>query len=376
MKFGLFYEWPNPSAGDWQTLYQEGLEQIQYSEELGFDFCLIAEHHFSNYGNSPAPLLQAVHIAGQTKTIKIATMVLVLPIWQPLRLAEEVAVLDNLSNGRFICGVGRGYQPHEMGRFGVSLEESRQRFTETLDLLILAWTRDESFTYDGQYLKAPDPVTVWPKPLQKPYPPLWLAGTSVESMQVAAERDMLPFTTGAMGAQGVRSHVTALVQAHKELGKPHRGLELGMQCITHVADTDQEAFSQIPYARWQNRAGRALNQLAVVDGRVQVGPYEGEPDDATFQERLFFGGPDTVIEKFRGAAALGATHISNWMMFGGIEHKRVMRSIKLMGEEVIPALRDVSPPAGLYDELAEAPQVTAEGLQAIRSGQAPSDVGR
>ena len=133
MKFGLFYEWQIPSAGDWQTLYQEGLEQIQYSEELGFDFCLIAEHHFSNYGNSPAPLLQAVHIAGQTKTIKIATMVLVLPIWQPLRLAEEVAVLDNLSNGRFICGVGRGYQPHEMGRFGVSLEESRQRFTETLD---------------------------------------------------------------------------------------------------------------------------------------------------------------------------------------------------------------------------------------------------
>ena len=114
----------------------------------------------------------------------------------------------------------------------------------------------------------------------------------------------------------------------------------------------------------------------MVDGRVQVGPYEGEPDDATFQERLFFGGPDTVIEKFRGAAALGATHISNWMMFGGIEHKRVMRSIKLMGEEVIPALRDVSPPAELYDELAQAPWVTAEGLQAIRSGQAPSDVGR
>ena len=74
-----------------------------------------------------------------------------------------------------------------------------------------------------------------------------------------------------------------------------------------------------------------------------MGPYEGEPNDATFQERLFFGGPDTVIEKFRGAAALGATHISNWMMFGGIEHKRVMRSIKLMGEEVIPALRGREP---------------------------------
>ena len=114
MKFGLFYEWPNPKVRDWKTLFEEGMEQIQYSEEMGFDYCLVAEHHFSNYGNSPAPLLQAMAIAERTKRIKIATAVLVLPIWNPLRLAEEVAVLDNLTNGRFICGVGRGFQPHEL----------------------------------------------------------------------------------------------------------------------------------------------------------------------------------------------------------------------------------------------------------------------
>jgi alkanesulfonate monooxygenase SsuD/methylene tetrahydromethanopterin reductase-like flavin-dependent oxidoreductase (luciferase family) len=124
-----------------------------------------------------------------------------------------------------------------------------------------------------------------------------------------------------------------------------------MQAITHVAETDKEARAQLDYARWQNRAGRALNRLEVTDGRVQVGPYAGELDDDGFMERLFFGSPDTVIDKFRRAAELGVTHVSNWMMFGGIEHEKIMRSIRLMGEEVIPALKDVHlPPAWLRNQ--------------------------
>ena len=374
MKFGLFYEWPNPTIRNWKTLFEEGVEQIQYSEEMGFDYCLIAEHHFSNYGNSPSPMLQALHIGHRTRRIKIATGILVLPIWDPLRLAEEVAVLDNLIDGRFICGIGRGYQPHEMGRFGIPLEESRQRSSEVLDVLIRAWTQDESFTYQGEHIRISQPVTVWPKPLQKPHPPLWIAGTSVESMKLAAQRDMIPITTGLLGAQGVKTHLSSLVHARQELGKPIHGLELGLQSITHVAETDQEAKAQLEYARWQNRAGRALNRLDVVNGRVQVGPYEGELSPEGMLERLYFGSPDTVIEKFRQAADLGVTHVSNWMMFGGIEHEKIMRSIRLMGEEVIPALRDVLPPAGLAEELAEAPPVTTEQLQAARLGLAPSDV--
>mgnify|MGYP003315909763 FL=1 len=140
MQFGLFYEWPNPMIRNWKTLFEEGVEQIQYSEEMGFDYCLIAEHHFSNYGNSPAPLMQALYIGQRTKRIKIATGIIVVPIWDPLRLSEEVAVLDNLIDGRFICGVGRGYQPHEFARFGITVPESRQRFSESLDVMIKAWT--------------------------------------------------------------------------------------------------------------------------------------------------------------------------------------------------------------------------------------------
>jgi alkanesulfonate monooxygenase SsuD/methylene tetrahydromethanopterin reductase-like flavin-dependent oxidoreductase (luciferase family) len=120
LKFGLFYEWPNPETGDWRRLFDESIEQIQLAEEVGFDFVLIAEHHFSNYGMSPAPLLQALAVAQRTRTIRIGTAVLVLPVWQPLRLAEEVAVLDNLTDGRFFFGIGRGYKPHQLARLGVN----------------------------------------------------------------------------------------------------------------------------------------------------------------------------------------------------------------------------------------------------------------
>ena len=91
MQFGLFYEWPNPTLRQWKTLFEEGVEQIQYSEALCFDYCLIAEHHFSNYGHSPAPLMQALYIGQRTKRLKIGTAAVILPVWQPLRLAEEVA---------------------------------------------------------------------------------------------------------------------------------------------------------------------------------------------------------------------------------------------------------------------------------------------
>ena len=261
-------------------------------------------------------------------------------------------MLDNLIDGRFICGVGRGYQPHEMSRFGVTLEDSRQKFVESLDVMVKAWTQDESFTYAGDFIQVPHETTVWPKPLQKPHPPFWIAGTSVESMQLAAEWDMMPLTTGLLGDAGVRTHFASLIHARKGLGKSIHGLELGLQSITHVAETDAAARKELPYARWQNRAGRALNRREVANGRVQVShPYAGELDDDGFMQRLYFGSPDTVIEKFRQAAALGVTNVSNWMMFGGLEHEKIMRSIRLMGEEVLPALKEVEPPEGLADEL-------------------------
>ena len=374
MQFGLFYEWPNPTLRNWKILFEEGMEQIQYSEALGFDYCLIAEHHFTNYGNSPAPLMQALHIGQRTRRIKIGTAAVILPVWQPLRLAEEIAVLDNLIDGRFMAGIGRGYQGYEMAGFGSDVDVSRGRFQETLDVLIKAWTSDEAFTYEGEYVNIPNPITVFPKPLQKPYPPMWLAGTSVDSMNLAAKMDMLPLSSSQMGYDGVRAQFGSLVHARAAYGKPIDNLNFGLQCITHVAPTDEEAFEALKYARWQNRAQRGLNRHDVVNGQVNAIPYEGELDDEAFRDRLFFGSPETVIEKFKKFSDVGATHISNWMMFGGIEHEKLMRSIRLMGEEVLPALRDAHPPADLTAKLLEEQPLSNEELQSAEAARAPRDM--
>ncbi len=150
MKFGLFFEWPNPELRQFKDIFDEGLEQIKLSESLGFDYVLIAEHHFSNYGFSPAPLLQALKIAENTETIKIGTAAIIVPEWQPLRAAEEIAVLDHLTEGRIFCGVGRGYQPYEMGGFGIGLEESRPRFQEGIEVMMKAWREHKDWTYAPQ----------------------------------------------------------------------------------------------------------------------------------------------------------------------------------------------------------------------------------
>src|SRR3989442_8701217 len=187
-----------------------------------------------------------------------------------------------------MCGVGRGYQAYEMAGFGGNLGESRQKFHETLDVLLKAWTHEESFTYDGEYVKIPAPVTVFPKPLQKPHPPLWLAGTSAESMQLAARMDMLPLSSSMMGLAGVRTQFGALVRAHADLGKPIHNLRLGLQCVEPVRPTGAKSQSAPAYPRPQHRAQRGLNRQDVTNGRADARPYEGELEEATYLDRLFF----------------------------------------------------------------------------------------
>ena len=193
-------------------------------------------------------------------------------------------------------------------------------------------------------------------------------------MNLAAKMDMLPLTSSQMGYDGVRAQFGSLVHARAANGKSIDDLSLGLQCITHVAPTDEEAFEALKYARWQNRAQRGLNRHDVVNGQVNATPYEGELDDEEFMDRLFFGSPETVIEKFKKFSDVGATHISNWMMFGGIEHEKMMRSIRLMGEEVLPALRDVHPPADLPSKLLEEQPLTNEELQNADAARAPRDM--
>ena len=192
MQFGLFteFEW-NPEEREHEA-FSHCLELIEQAEQLGFDAVWLGEIHFQK-GRSvlPSPLLVGSAVAQRTSRVRIGLAVSVLPLGHPLRLAEDVATLDHLSNGRLEYGIGRSGLPSHYGGFNIQMSEGRQLFNENLDIMIKAWTTDR-FSYHGNYHHYDD-ITIVPRPLQKPYPPIRMAATSAETFPlVGAASACLP----------------------------------------------------------------------------------------------------------------------------------------------------------------------------------------
>lgn len=186
MQFGVlqFFSWPN-RAVPLETVYARALERIDVMERSGgFEAVWLAEHHFNTYSVCPSVHLMGMLVAARTKQLRIGTAVSLAPMYHPLRLAEEVALLDVLSGGRVNWGAGRGNDPVEFGIFGLDQQGSYARFRENVDIVLHAWT-DERLTYDGEFSQFND-IEVLPKPLQRPHPPVWVAATSPEAIAWAA----------------------------------------------------------------------------------------------------------------------------------------------------------------------------------------------
>jgi alkanesulfonate monooxygenase SsuD/methylene tetrahydromethanopterin reductase-like flavin-dependent oxidoreductase (luciferase family) len=187
MKFGVlqFFSWRDRKVA-LATVYARVLQRIDVMEESGYDAVWITEHHFNDYSICPSIPVMGAYVAARTKRLRIATGVTLAAYYHPLRLAEEIALLDILSDGRVYWGAGRGFDPVEFRVFGMTAEESYPRFREVVDIVVKAWT-DERITYKGQYHSFEN-VEVLPKPLQTPHPPMWVAASSPPAIEWAAER--------------------------------------------------------------------------------------------------------------------------------------------------------------------------------------------
>jgi len=186
VKFGLFYQLPCADTQAQAARYQETIQQVVHAEKLGFNCAWLAELHFyKHFSIMSSPLIVATAIAQQTERIRLGIAVNLLPLWHPVRCAEEGATADLLSNGRLEFGVGRGAIPLHFAGFDRSREDSRGRFEESLDIIKQAWTH-ESFSYDGTYYQIPETCVV-PKPLQKPHPPIRVAANSPETAVFAGK---------------------------------------------------------------------------------------------------------------------------------------------------------------------------------------------
>jgi alkanesulfonate monooxygenase SsuD/methylene tetrahydromethanopterin reductase-like flavin-dependent oxidoreductase (luciferase family) len=341
LKFGAFFLLGSPSMAASEEMYGRLAEWAALAEDLGYDSVWLAEHHFSSYGYIPNPLLMAVRLAHETQRVRLGTAVLVLPFWNPLRVAEDIAMTDQLTGGRLEVGVARGYQPYEFQRFGLHIEDNRARTDEGLEVLLRALTRD-GFEFHGRYFDIPE-TTIFPKPLQKPSPPIWLAAHTPESFDIAARYGLKSITTNSGRPIEVLEEGWSAFQESRRAHGLEGPAEFAVQQQLCVASTDNEARAEMEHFLYAFRQVSNLRNGTqhVVRGYSEPLPIEGEPSlDEIFASRTLSGSPETVTAKLDAYRQVcGITALNCTFQLGAMEPDTVTRSMRLFAEEVMPHFR-------------------------------------
>jgi len=339
MDVGTFLLMQSPSARSPQEIYARGIEQAQAAENLGFKNVWLGEHHFSTYGYLSRPVQLATYIAAKTTRIRVGTAVIVVPLHHPLLIAEEVAMLDLLSGGRVDIGLGRGYQRYEFERFGLQLDSSGQLWNESLDVLMKA-LEGRPFSYEGKLLQIPE-TSVFPHPVQKPHPPMWITAQSQYSIEAAARRGFNVLTGGfGVPTERLAEFGKFFEQVVQEV-KPPQPHKVGVQRAVYVTKDPADARDAADHARWNMRVTLSLrnNYERVENGKAIPVPGKSEPDlDDLLDRHLVIGTPDTCIRQIRRLRELvGISHFNCSFWFGDLDQTRVLRSMELFAREVMPA---------------------------------------
>lgn len=322
-------------------MFGRGTEIAQAADELGFDSIWCAEHHFSTYGYLSRPLMYAVHLANNTKRIRVGSAVVVLPLHHPLIVAEEIATADLLSNGRLDVGLGRGYQPYEFKRLGHDLSESRDRFEEAVDILLLAF-KGEPFSYDGKHYQFEE-TTVLPAPVQQPRPPIWVVGQSAESITATAKRGF-NLVSGGFGVpiEQLRAFRQTLDEVVTDPAMRAK-MRISTQRPVYVTEDESEIPAIVEQARWNMRVTLSLRKglQRIENGRAIAVPMDNEPSTEDLLERYFvIGTPHTCIKRIEALRdAMGIDHFNGSFWFGDVAQDKVLRSMRLFSEQVMPAFR-------------------------------------
>jgi luciferase family oxidoreductase group 1 len=339
INFGTFLLMQSPSARSAQEIFSRAIDLAQTAEDLGFRNIWLAEHHFSTYGYLSRPVQLATYIAARTQTLRVGTAVIVVPLHHPLIIAEEIATLDLLADGRVDVGLGRGYQHYEFERLGLELDSARTRWEESVDIILKA-LEGEPFSYAGKLFTIPE-TTIFPQPVQRPHPPIWVTAQSPESVEATVRRGF-NLLTGGFGVPiermaEFRTQFDCLIEEIK----PPRLPEVGVQRAVYVTDTVADARAAAEEARWNMRVTISLrnNYERVERGHAIAPPMPNEPDTDDLLDRfLVIGTPETVIRQItRLRELVGITHFNCSFWFGDLEHPRVLKSMELFAREVMPA---------------------------------------
>ncbi|HJU17983.1 MAG TPA: LLM class flavin-dependent oxidoreductase [Stellaceae bacterium] len=347
MEFGMFHEFPSLPGKSETAAFDEAMEQVDAAERWGLDVMWLAELHFEPRRSLlSAPLAVAGAIAARTRRIKIGIAVQVLPLCHPLRLAEEAATIDQLSNGRLIFGVGRSGVAQTYAAYGVDYAESRERFREILDVVERAWT-SPSFSYAGRYHRF-DNVTVVPKPCQKPMPPVRVAASTQDTFPRIGQRGRPLFASVRHTSW---SDLVPLVQSYHEAWQAagHKGRgEVYVSAPTYIAETYDRARSEPEesimhffheQANLLEGAARLVDPETAARRMRRVEQLRTQHYDDALRANALVGTPEMIRERLTALQQeLGLSGVLAELNCGGlIAHERVLNALRLLCERVRPA---------------------------------------
>jgi alkanesulfonate monooxygenase SsuD/methylene tetrahydromethanopterin reductase-like flavin-dependent oxidoreductase (luciferase family) len=337
--------------------YQSYIDQLVYAEELGFDVLGVNEHHQTAYGLMPAPNLIASALIARTSRAKIAVLGRALPlVSNPVYIAEEFAMLDNLSRGRLITGFVRGIG-NEYHASGVNPSFSHERYQEAHDLIVAAWTKPGPFSFEGTHYNLRY-VNLWPRPYQQPHPPIWIPsmGSSETIKWAAAPERKYPFLVTFSGRDLVARYLNMYREQARQYGYEASGDQLGWAVPLYVADTDERAraeakagieslFNDFLAVPWEMLLPPGYMSLQSMKNTMKMRKALGTRARHTMEELVengtaVVGSPKTVREQIeRQRDATGANNLVTMLQFGTLSDELTKRNMEMFASEVMPHLR-------------------------------------
>ena len=311
--------------------YRDALEEVVRAEDLGFDSVWMEEHHSvtNHYWPSPLPVLAG--FATRTSRMRLGTDILVAPFYHPVRLAEDTAMLDVISGGRFVLGVAIGYKPDEFALYGVELEKRGARFEEQLAIMNGLWTQ-ESVSFAGTYYRVDGRLE--PKPLTRPHPPVWIGGWGDITLRRAATLadNWVPGPTADLAR--LLAGKQRFIADRRAAGRTDALTEWPLTRDVIIADTDREARElaekHIMISYRKEYAGGWRHPF--IDASIATDL------DGLMKNRFLIGGPEQVIRALRPfVSEYGVTHLICRVFFPGMPHRHIMRELELLAKEVRPA---------------------------------------
>ena len=329
----LSSDYPDKNYGG-DRVYQDMIDQAILADQLGFDAVSITEHHLVNCLMMPAPLQFAVKIAAHTKNIKIMTSVVVLPLHDMRTYAGEVVVADIFTEGRLLLGIGRGAFKYEIERLGIPMEETQERFEESVEVLKALLSKEE-VSWDGKYYKF-DPITIMPRPIRPNGPPMMMAVMQPERIYNATKRGFHIQTTPLSGNhQFLVDQVSSFNKAKNEMGRFGKDLTLSLSRVAFLAKSGKEKEDRIKEAHaYYGRFDNVYTGPGIVEnGMIKPLPRNQTIDELA--ESLLICTKQEMIEKLKPYADLGIDRVILNINFG-TNPKKIMDSLKIFAEEVMP----------------------------------------